>query len=74
MVVVESSTGIADNLRNSKTKNGPTGFIVSRFGGSCRVTLVLAFAFLLQLFGKWRNDTLSFYECKLSGGDTKSTC
>ena len=40
---------------------------------SLRVTLVLAFDFLLQNFGRWQgpmNDTLSFYECRFSGGDT----
>ena len=38
------------------------------------VTLVFGFAFLLQNVGRcWRhtNGTLSFYECRLSGGDTQ---
>ena len=42
-------------------------------GGSCSVTLVVAFVFLPQIFGRWWgpvNGTLSFYECRLSGGDT----
>ena len=40
----------------------------------CRVTLVVAFGFLVKKYGKrWRhmNGTLSFYECRLSDGDTK---
>ena len=44
-------------------------------GGSCRVTLVVAFGFLSQNFGRWcgpRNGTLSFYEWRSSGGDTLS--
>ena len=39
-------------------------------GGSCRVTLVVAFGFLLQNFGRWwspKNGTLSFYECMSVG-------
>ena len=43
------------------------------FGGS-RVTLVVAFHFLLPNLGRRRgpmNGTLSFYECTLSGGDTQ---
>ena len=42
-------------------------------GGSCRVTLVIAFGFLPQTYGRWwgpMNGTLSFYECRFSGGDT----
>ena len=44
------------------------------FGGSCRVTLVVAFGFLLQIFRRWHepiNCTFSFYECRLSGWDTQ---
>ena len=44
------------------------------FGGSYRVTLVVAFDFLPQNFGEWQgpiNGTLSLYECRLSGGDTQ---
>ena len=43
-------------------------------GGSCRVTLVVAFGLLPQNFGWWQgppNGTLSFYECRLSGEDTQ---
>ena len=39
-----------------------------------RITLVVAFGFLPQNFERWQgptNDTLSFYECRLSGGDTQ---
>ena len=35
---------------------------------------MVAFSFLAQNFGRWRgtmNSTLSFYECRLSGGDTQ---
>ena len=42
-------------------------------GDSCRVTLVVAFGFLPQNLGRCyepMNGTLSFYECRLSGGDT----
>ena len=38
-----------------------------------RVTLVIAFGFLPQNFGRWwgpMNGPLSFYECRFSGGDT----
>ena len=38
-----------------------------------RVILVVAFGFLLQNVGRWygpTNCTLSFYECRFSGGDT----
>ena len=38
-----------------------------------RVSLVVTFGFLSQNFGRWRgpaNGTLSFYECRFSGGDT----
>ena len=44
-------------------------------GGS--VTLVAVFSFLLKKFGRWQGPTigtLSFYDCRLSGGDTQSTC
>ena len=40
-----------------------------------RVTLVVAFGFLPQNFGKWwgpTNTTLSFYECRFSGGDPQT--
>ena len=41
--------------------------------GSCRVTLVVAFGFWPKILGcggdLWMNGTLSFYECRLSGGD-----
>ena len=50
-------------------------FVISKVGGSCRVTLVVDFGFLSQNFGRWwgpMNDTLSFYECRLSGGDTQT--
>ena len=38
-------------------------------GGPYRVTLMVAFAFLVQIFGSLRghkNDNLSFCECSLS--------
>ena len=40
-----------------------------------RVTLVVAFGFLPQNFGRWQgptNVTLLFYECMFSGGDTQT--
>ena len=39
-----------------------------------RVTLVVAFSFLSQNFGRWQrpmNAILSLYDCSLSGGDTQ---
>ena len=36
---------------------------------------MVAFRFLLENFGRWwepTNGTLSFYECRLSGGDTQT--
>ena len=44
-------------------------------GGSCRVTLVVAFWFLPQHFGRWHrsmNGILPLYECRLSGADTQT--
>ena len=42
------------------------------YGGSCRVTIVVAFGgFLPQNIGRWQgpmNDVLSFYECRLVVG------
>ena len=40
-----------------------------------RVTLVVAFGFLPQNSGRWcgpTNAILSFYGCRLSGGDTQT--
>ena len=40
----------------------------------CRATLVVASSFLPQKFGRWwrpTNGALSFYECRLSGGNTQ---
>ena len=40
-----------------------------------RVTLVVGFAILPPNFGRWwgpTNSTLSFYKCRLSGGDTQT--
>ena len=44
--------------------------VVTYFWWLVRVTLVVAFGFLPQNFGRWRgpmNGTLSFYECRFSG-------
>ena len=51
-------------------------FFYGIIGGSCRVTLVVAFGFLPQNFGRWKgpmNGTLSFYECRLSGGELRDS-
>ena len=43
-------------------------------GGSCGVTLVIAFGFLPQNFRRWQGPMhciLSFYEWRLSGGVTQ---
>ena len=49
-------------------------FIKWLIAGSSRVTLVVTFGFLSQNFDRWQgpmNGSLSFYEFRLSGGDTQ---
>ena len=57
------------HLRNHQGNQGS-----SVIGGSCKVTLVVAFDFLSQNFERWwgpMDGPLPFYEYRLSGGDTQ---